>query len=396
MSSKNAEILKKNLAFVYGSTKETAKHDPDKRIFVKSVKKDIIADKDKIQQFSGEYDFLHPSFKCSVVSFKDSKLGISHKDDDNNDTTSTINFQIYPSFDHALYASKLLDLNKKKELAAIDSILEVKRFVSKEQKNFPGGINENWKNDCLVIAEYLLRDKFIRNKDLKEKLINTGDKPLEFYNDYNDLFWGLDKEKKGGQNKLGSLLEKIRKDIKLNNDINSWINCSFSCIKPEKIKIGMTVSKSGVVITEDNRDFTSRNKLFIGKSTSCDVTANHPSISRIHAVVIIDKDFGSFLIDFDSANGTKVNDNNINPYDCIKLKKSSLVQFGASSRCYQFDIDTDYDIKKKELIVNKITDPTISNNKSLTEKNELTVFVKNIPYECTDKEIKEYHYYYYY
>ena len=55
--------------------------------------------------------------------------------------------------------------------------------------------------------------KFYRNLDIREKLLATGDKYLEEKNFWNDVFWGVD-YKKGGENKLGKILMKVRECLR--------------------------------------------------------------------------------------------------------------------------------------------------------------------------------------
>ena len=52
-------------------------------------------------------------------------------------------------------------------------------------------------------------DKFLRNKDLRQKLLDTSERYLEELNNWGDTFWGVDINK-GGQNNLGKILMKTR------------------------------------------------------------------------------------------------------------------------------------------------------------------------------------------
>jgi ribA/ribD-fused uncharacterized protein len=69
----------------------------------------------------------------------------------------------------------------------------------------------NWFNLNMDIMEAILFDKFTRNADLKEKLLETGDKYLEETNWWNDQFWGVCDGK--GENNLGKLLMKVRERV---------------------------------------------------------------------------------------------------------------------------------------------------------------------------------------
>jgi len=51
--------------------------------------------------------------------------------------------------------------------------------------------------------------KFLLNKGLRQRLIDTGDNYLEETNAWGDTFFGVD-IKKGGDNRLGKILMSIR------------------------------------------------------------------------------------------------------------------------------------------------------------------------------------------
>ena len=57
--------------------------------------------------------------------------------------------------------------------------------------------------------------KFKQNKDLREKLIATGNAELIEGNTWNDCYWGVCKGR--GKNKLGKILMQIREELKLLN-----------------------------------------------------------------------------------------------------------------------------------------------------------------------------------
>lgn len=69
----------------------------------------------------------------------------------------------------------------------------------------------DWEKVKLTIMEDLLRQKFAW-KELKEKLLSTGDEELVEGNTWSDTFWGVCNGK--GENHLGKLLMKIREELK--------------------------------------------------------------------------------------------------------------------------------------------------------------------------------------
>ncbi len=72
-------------------------------------------------------------------------------------------------------------------------------------------LRPDWESIKLEVMEQLLRQKFTQ-PDFKRALLNTGDEDLIEGNTWNDTFWGVCKGK--GQNNLGKLLMKVRKELR--------------------------------------------------------------------------------------------------------------------------------------------------------------------------------------
>ncbi|PQE04477.1 hypothetical protein CJF31_00007310 [Rutstroemia sp. NJR-2017a BVV2] len=97
----------------------------------------------------------------------------------------------------------------------------------------------------------------------------------------------------------------------------------------------------------DTIELSTRSCWLIGRELSVvDLAAEHPSISKQHAVIqfrYIEKtnEFGDklgrvrpYLIDLDSANGTLLNKDEIAPSRYVELRDKDMVQFGHSTREY--------------------------------------------------------------
>jgi ribA/ribD-fused uncharacterized protein len=72
-------------------------------------------------------------------------------------------------------------------------------------------LRKNWSQIREEVMETGLRAKFQQNPELKKKLIDTGNVDLIEGNTWGDTFWGQVDGK--GENKLGKLLMKIRKEL---------------------------------------------------------------------------------------------------------------------------------------------------------------------------------------
>lgn len=101
-------------------------------------------------------------------------------------------------------------------------------------------------------------------------------------------------------------------------------------------KFSFEVIKNGAVI--DNIDLSTKTYHVIGRLPSCDVTMEHPSLSRHHAVVQYSggssEQFpkGWYLYDLDSTHGTWINKNKVPPQRYHKIHVDYVMKFGGSTR----------------------------------------------------------------
>lgn len=94
------------------------------------------------------------------------------------------------------------------------------------------------------------------------------------------------------------------------------------------------VIKNGTII--ESCPLASRGKEFLvfGRVPTCDVELEHPSISRLHAVVQFGPEDSVLLFDLDSAHHTFVNKARAPPRTYVELHEGDQVRFGASTRVY--------------------------------------------------------------
>ena len=245
------EELTRQVAFIYGRNKEDAKIDPDKRGFLPSRK---FVDPDAIKSFEKEYAPLDPSFACPVYLFDELF---------STDQTPIV----YPSYEHALQATRSSDVNKRQEIRQAGTVREAKKIASKASST-------DWKDHCLGYAKKILRDKFIRSKELKVVLMKTEKRTLAYTPEFGDLYWGLDTNGKG-QNQYGKLLEAIRSEISKGDDLDNWIKDYVKVHDADSTDIYVTVEKDGAKVTEDCKSFSSKSVIFMGKDSDNDVIAAH-------------------------------------------------------------------------------------------------------------------------
>ncbi|XP_006626420.2 kanadaptin [Lepisosteus oculatus] len=102
------------------------------------------------------------------------------------------------------------------------------------------------------------------------------------------------------------------------------------------------ILKNGTIL--DTVPLTERSFFVFGRLPNCDVSLEHPSISRYHAVVqyrrrageegVIGEEKGFYVFDLSSTHGTFVNKNKIPPKTYIRLRVGHVLKFGGSTRLF--------------------------------------------------------------
>ena len=144
-----------------------------------------------INQFKGEYFYLCNFYEISVI-YDDIQ---------------------YENNEAAFQAQKTLDLEKRKEFAEL-SPSEAKRLGRKVV------LREDWKDVKERLMYEICRAKFEQHPELMQKLLMTGNRPLEEGNTWGDQIWGT--VNGVGENKLGKILMRIRKEAS-EKDLDSRI-----------------------------------------------------------------------------------------------------------------------------------------------------------------------------
>ena len=143
----------------------------------------IVHDESQIKGFFGDYRFLS-NFELGRVVFE----GVQ-----------------YPSSENAYQAAKSLDPQVRAKFVNI-SPNESKKLGRKID------VREDWEEVKYGIMYQIVLDKFSRNYELGDLLIETGDKYLEETNNWKDKVWGVCDGV--GKNWLGKILMDVRTQIK--------------------------------------------------------------------------------------------------------------------------------------------------------------------------------------
>lgn len=134
-----------------------------------------------INSFWGRYRFLSNFYPCDI----------------------DYEGMLYPSSEHAYQAAKCENITDRRKFLS-GTAGNAKRLG----KNII--VRKDWDTVKLSIMEEIVRIKF-KNPEVRNLLLATNDLYIEEGNGWGDTFWGVCKGK--GQNHLGKILMKIRKEI---------------------------------------------------------------------------------------------------------------------------------------------------------------------------------------
>jgi hypothetical protein len=212
--------------------------------------------------------------------------------------------------------------------------------------------------------------------------MKTQQRSIVYINTYGDTIWGMSPDRKGS-NKLGLIIEKIRSEIDSGNDLDAWISSHFKLLDAAMVSINIQVYKEDML---QHKETFTKNCILIGKDPDMnDVVSSHDSISRCHCVVVVDSTQQTLLIDLHSANGTKVDNQLLPPYEPMVITSSSRITLGASTRSYAVVIDTEVNEHRKRALYEKLSDPSIL----LVDPKETTVFVGNLAFDANEDDLRQ-------
>ena len=121
---------------------------------------------------------------------------------------------LYPSVEHAYQAQKSDD---PKWRARCSDPRTPAGKIKKESKTVH--LDPYWDGHKLRIMHELVTLKF-SNRDLREKLLATGDQETREGNSWGDTFWGVDAKTGQGDNHLGDIIMRVRAVLQaVENDI---------------------------------------------------------------------------------------------------------------------------------------------------------------------------------
>lgn len=117
-----------------------------------------------------------------------------------------LDYELYPSVEHAYQAAKTSDLDQRKVIRDLKTPGDAKRLG----RRIP--LREDWEDVKLQIMYNLVWRKFKHHPELGQKLLGTGDVQLVEGNRWGDTFWGTCLGK--GENHLGKILMMVRYELR--------------------------------------------------------------------------------------------------------------------------------------------------------------------------------------
>ena len=119
-----------------------------------------------------------------------------------------IDDQLWATTEHYFQAQKFNDIEYKKQIQRALTPGESKKLGSTRRYK----IRDDWENVKEDIMYKALHAKFTQHQNLKQKLLQTGDKEL-IEHTVNDKYWA-DGGNGNGKNRLGILLMRLREELK--------------------------------------------------------------------------------------------------------------------------------------------------------------------------------------
>eukprot|EP00920_Eleutheroschizon_duboscqi_P024369 GHVT01060502.1.p1 GENE.GHVT01060502.1~~GHVT01060502.1.p1 ORF type:complete len:925 (-),score=221.48 GHVT01060502.1:900-3674(-) len=252
-----------------------------------------------------------------------------------------------------------------------------------------------WRANRLKFVEIIIRDKFRRSPELREKLAATGKRELVWRNRV-DAFLGLVGNR--GQNHLGRILMDLRRDIEDNTELDAWtVLCtSVETEASARPVIRLTERKEGSleVVTHELKG---RAYYRFGKLPDSDVVALNPSVSRRHAQVVVTK--GGNVLLFDLGSKAKTFKNGValaHSHVGVPLHSGDIFSLGVSKRHYHVEIDNSHVLvffEKKVRELHREVDRLegdVSDPLKLFSKHQTKVFVGGIGFKTTREDLRDY------
>ncbi|MGL6261503.1 NADAR family protein [Vibrio sp. WXL210] len=114
----------------------------------------------------------------------------------------------WPTSEHYYQAQKFTDPSVQQQILEAKTPCEA-FALSRQYQHL---VREDWDQQKLSVMSYIVREKFLQNVELAQRLINTANAHLTEHS-HKDAFWG-DGGDGSGENHLGEILMNVRAELK--------------------------------------------------------------------------------------------------------------------------------------------------------------------------------------
>lgn len=142
--------------------------------------------KERTEGFKGAYAFLSSMFE----------------------TPLTVGGHTFPTVEHAFQFRKSILPDERESILSAVSPYDVKRLG---RQCF---CRPDWEKIKISHMYRMTFHKFLQNESLRRRLLATENLILEEGNTWKDLYWGVDKDTRKGENRLGHILMKVRCELR--------------------------------------------------------------------------------------------------------------------------------------------------------------------------------------
>ena len=112
---------------------------------------------------------------------------------------------LYKNNEAAFQSAKVVDMERRKQFCKLDP-------STAKRKGRNVTLRHDWEQIKDKVMEDCVRDKFTRNEELRQRLLDTGDEELVEGNVWGDQYWGVCRGR--GKNMLGKILMRVREELK--------------------------------------------------------------------------------------------------------------------------------------------------------------------------------------
>eukprot|EP00658_Telonema_sp_P-2_P066636 TRINITY_DN55608_c0_g1_i1.p1 TRINITY_DN55608_c0_g1~~TRINITY_DN55608_c0_g1_i1.p1 ORF type:complete len:394 (+),score=94.21 TRINITY_DN55608_c0_g1_i1:150-1331(+) len=208
-----------------------------------------------------------------------------------------------------------------------------------------------------------------------------------------------------GQNQLGRILTLVRADLTAGTEFERWVGSQFRLLDDpdDAPMISLQVYKRDEFIEKVELRDDKQSWYVVGRVSDCHLKLQHPSISRLHSLIVTDKALGPVVVDLGSSQGTFLNGKRLTPYLPVVLPGNATLTFGASLREHRVVLDRsnvmaklqrrqaelEAELRQHEGKTEAELTAELENEIETQAKDSATLFVGNLGHDLTKDELHE-------